>query len=174
MMTRSVINFLIALAILCISSTPVLSDNIKTVTHEDSNIVCSEGTVNDSRVVNQKSGKRNALKSNLKATRAKKISHPYQQPPASTSNSYKINVTAHAYCIHGFTSRGVTTRVGVVAVDPSVIPYGSKLYIPGYGWGTALDTGGSMRGNVIDIWMPTTSQCMQWGRKQVTITVVKP
>ena len=72
------------------------------------------------------------------------------------------------------TSRGVQTRVGVIAVDPNVIPYGSKIYVPGYGWGTALDTGGAIKGNVIDIWMPTYNQCIQWGVRDLTIKVVKP
>ena len=72
------------------------------------------------------------------------------------------------------TSRGVQTRVGVIAVDPRIIPYGSKIYIPGYGWGTALDTGGAIKGNTIDIWMPTYNQCIQWGVRDLTIKVVKP
>ncbi len=47
------------------------------------------------------------------------------------------------------------TAAGVVAVDPTVIPLGSRLTIPGYGTGIAADTGGAVHGNVIDLWFPT-------------------
>ena len=109
----------------------------------------------------------------LKA-RKKREGHIYQNAPQDTSKQYQLTVKSHAYCLRGLTSRGVPTRMGVIAVDPKVIPYGSKIYIPGYGWGTALDTGGAIKGNTIDIWMPTYSQCMDWGTRNIKITVVKP
>jgi 3D (Asp-Asp-Asp) domain-containing protein len=59
---------------------------------------------------------------------------------------------------------------GVVAVDPSVIPLGSRMSIPGYGNGVAADTGSGIQGATIDLWM-TPSQCAAWGRRTVTITV---
>lgn len=111
---------------------------------------------------------------NLVEVRKKRENHKYQEPPSNLKNQQKIQVKASAYCLRGLTSRGVSTRTGVIAVDPKVIPYGSRIYIPGYGWGTALDTGGSIRGNKIDIWMPTYNQCMQWGNRSITVTVVKP
>ncbi len=54
----------------------------------------------------------------------------------------------------GITRTGTRTRPGTVAVDPDVIPLWSELYITDYGFGTALDTGGAVVGNLIDIWMP--------------------
>jgi 3D (Asp-Asp-Asp) domain-containing protein len=60
---------------------------------------------------------------------------------------------------------------GVVAVDPSVIPLGSRLYIPGYGNGVAADIGGGIQGDVIDLWFRTYSECAGWGRRTVTITI---
>jgi 3D (Asp-Asp-Asp) domain-containing protein len=59
---------------------------------------------------------------------------------------------------------------GVVAVDPSVIPLGSKMYIPGYGNGVAADVGSGIKGDSIDLWMPQ-AQCLAWGRRTVTITI---
>jgi 3D (Asp-Asp-Asp) domain-containing protein len=106
--------------------------------------------------------------------RKRREQNSYQAPPENAKSSITIQVVVRAYCLGGFTSRGTPTRVGAVAVDPGVIPFGSKMYIPGYGWGTALDTGGAIRGNSIDIWMPTYSQCMQWGVRTLTIKVVKP
>lgn len=83
----------------------------------------------------------------------------------------QITVQSTAYCLRGFTARGTQVRYGTVAVDPRIIPLGSKIYIPGYGWGQALDTGGAIRGNIIDIWLPSLGQCYQWGNRSVTITV---
>ncbi len=111
---------------------------------------------------------------NLLEMRKKRDLHKYQTPPTNLSNAKEITVKAHAYCLRGLTSRGVHTRVGVIAVDPKVIPYGSKIYIPGYGWGTALDTGGAIQGKTIDIWMPTYGQCMQWGTRHIKVKVVTP
>jgi len=59
---------------------------------------------------------------------------------------------------------------GVVAVDPSVIPLGTKLHVPGYGDAVAADVGGGIKGATIDLWMPY-AQCMQWGRRTVTVTI---
>jgi uncharacterized protein YabE (DUF348 family) len=55
---------------------------------------------------------------------------------------------------YGITATGVPVDRGVVAVDPSVIPLGTRMYIPGYGHGVAADTGGAIRGNVIDLGYP--------------------
>lgn len=85
-----------------------------------------------------------------------------------------LRVRATAYAIHGRTSTGTRTTHGTIAVDPRVIPYGTRMYIPGYGWGTAQDCGGAVQGHVIDLWMPTTSQCYQWGNRHVDIYVEHP
>ena len=114
------------------------------------------------------------VKRDLLENRQKRTVNRYQQAPAHVSNVRELKVRVSSYCLGGMTSRGVQTRVGVIAVDPNVIPYGSKIYVPGYGWGTALDTGGAIKGNVIDIWMPTYNQCIQWGVRDLTIKVVKP
>ena len=82
-----------------------------------------------------------------------------------------ITVSSTGYSIRGRTSTGMPTAAGVVAVDPAVIPLGSRLTIPGYGTGIAADTGGSVHGNVIDLWFPTQQQARAWGRRTVTITI---
>jgi 3D (Asp-Asp-Asp) domain-containing protein len=60
---------------------------------------------------------------------------------------------------------------GIVAVDPSVIPLGTRMTIPGYGEGVAADTGGSIQGAVIDLWFATPAQAAAWGRRTVTISL---
>ena len=82
-----------------------------------------------------------------------------------------ITVTATGYTLRGRTSTGIQTGPGVVAVDPSVIPLGTRLTIPGYGTGVAADTGGAMHGNMIDLWFPTMQQARAWGRRTVTVTI---
>lgn len=59
-----------------------------------------------------------------------------------------------------------------VAVDPSVIPLGTRLYVEGYGEAIASDTGGAIKGNIIDVHFPTNAQCEQWGRRTVQVTIL--
>lgn len=70
------------------------------------------------------------------------------------------------------TSTGRNPEVGMVAVDPGVIPLGSRLYIEGYGYGRAADTGGSIKGNRLDLFMEQRSQCLNWGRRTVKVYVL--
>jgi len=67
------------------------------------------------------------------------------------------------------TATGKHPEVGLVAVDPGVIPMGSRLYIEGYGYGRAADTGGSIKGNRLDLFMEDHSQCLNWGRRTVKV-----
>ena len=72
------------------------------------------------------------------------------------------------------TASGVMPSVGTVAVDPSVIPLGTRLYIPGYGFGVAQDTGGSfISGNTVDLFMNTEAECRSWGIRSVKIYILK-
>src|SRR5919206_511347 len=82
-----------------------------------------------------------------------------------------MTVVATAYSGTGATATGLAAGWGVVAVDPSVIPLGTRMSIPGYGDGVAADTGGAIRGNTIDLWFPTLAQANAWGRRTVTITL---
>ena len=93
---------------------------------------------------------------------------PPQPPPKS---GQKMTVSATCYILKGTTASGVPTGPGVVAVDPSVIPLGTRMYIPGYGNGVAADVGGGIKGKIIDLWYSTYAQCAKWGRRTVTITI---
>lgn len=101
-----------------------------------------------------------------------KALYSFSSPPPAVGIGRKITVTAYAYCLNGRTATGSYTDYGTIAVDPGVIPLGAKVYIPGYGWGSASDTGGAVCGNAIDIWLPTNSDCMQWGVRTLTVTVL--
>jgi 3D (Asp-Asp-Asp) domain-containing protein/peptidoglycan hydrolase CwlO-like protein len=93
------------------------------------------------------------------------------QTPPPSKGGRKLTVSATCYILKGTTASGLPTGPGVVAVDPTVIPLGTKLYIPGYGKGVAADTGGGIKGNIIDLWYSTYAQCAKWGRRTVTITI---
>jgi 3D (Asp-Asp-Asp) domain-containing protein len=82
-----------------------------------------------------------------------------------------LTVSTTGYSLPGRASTGVPVGWGVVAVDPAVIPLGTRLSIPGYGEAVAADTGGAIRGDVIDLWFPTLAQARGWGRRTVTITL---
>ena len=80
-----------------------------------------------------------------------------------------VTVSATGYSLPGRTSTGLPVAFGVVAVDPSIIPLGTRLTIPGYGEGVAADTGSAVQGYTIDLWFPTLADALAWGRRTVTI-----
>ena len=82
-----------------------------------------------------------------------------------------ITVTSTGYSLPGRTSTGLPVGPGVVAVDPAVIPLGTRMTIPGYGEGVAADTGSAVNGYTIDLWFPTLADALAWGRRTVTITL---
>ena len=79
---------------------------------------------------------------------------------------------------YGITATGTHAKYGTVAVDPRVIPLGSKLFIESsdgrfvYGYATAEDTGGAIKGNKVDLFFPTYSECMQFGRRSVKVYIL--
>jgi peptidoglycan DL-endopeptidase CwlO len=124
----------------------------------------------------------NAAQISRLVSRAAEASAQTPEPPASApapapapakpkSGGSPLTVDVVAYCGGVGTATGLPLGWGTVAVDPSVIPLGTKLYVPGYGPGVAADTGSAIIGKIIDIWFPTCAQARAWGRKTLTITV---
>ncbi len=87
------------------------------------------------------------------------------------SGTRTLVVDAVAYHLPGKTASGLPVGVGVIAVDPRVIPLGTRVFVPGYGPAVAADVGTAIIGNIIDLWMTTTAQARAWGRRTVTITI---
>ncbi len=93
-------------------------------------------------------------------------------PPTSpTLGTRTLVADVVAYHLPGKTASGLPVGVGVIAVDPNVIPLGTRVFVPGYGPAVAADVGSAIRGNIIDLWMPSTAQALAWGRRSVTITI---
>ena len=95
---------------------------------------------------------------------------PAAAAPAETGGR-TLTVSSTGYALPGHTATGIPVGWGVVAVDPALIPLGSRMTIPGYGQGVAADTGGAVRGATIDLWFPTLAQARAWGRRTITITI---
>ena len=91
--------------------------------------------------------------------------------PQESAQDGTLTVSATGYSLPGHTATGMPVGWGVVAVDPAVIPLGTRLSIPGYGEGIAADVGSAVRGAAIDLWFPTLAQARAWGRRTVTVTV---
>lgn len=111
-----------------------------------------------------------------KATAVQKTSTTTKESTGKTITVSATAYTANCNGCSGTTATGVNLKANpdakVIAVDPSVIPLGSKVYVEGYGYATAADTGGAIKGNKIDVFVPSHDQAMQWGRKTVEVQVL--
>jgi 3D (Asp-Asp-Asp) domain-containing protein len=118
------------------------------------------------------------------SARAAKVSG--SSTPSAKSNvgiaikGKEMYVTATAYTpedSYHITAAGYDIKANpnmkLIAVDPRVIPLGSKVWVEGYGVAVAGDTGGAIKGHKIDVLLPTTAQALQWGRKTVKIVVLE-
>jgi 3D (Asp-Asp-Asp) domain-containing protein len=76
------------------------------------------------------------------------------------------------YALRGTTATGVPVRRTGIAVDPRVIPLGSEVYIAGEGTRQAIDTGGAIKGNRIDVWRPSAAECRDFGRQSMPVFTV--
>lgn len=74
----------------------------------------------------------------------------------------------------GITSSGKKAKKGTIAADISRYPYGTKMYVPGYGWGEVQDKGTAIQGDHIDIFFPSEKEAKQWGSKYLDVIIIKP
>jgi peptidoglycan DL-endopeptidase CwlO len=96
---------------------------------------------------------------------------PAPAVPAAVAGGGTLTVSATGYALPGRTATGIPVGWGVAAVDPRVIPLGTRFDVPGYGEAVAADVGSAVRGATIDLWFPTRAQALSWGRRTVTITL---
>ncbi|MEN6349812.1 MAG: 3D domain-containing protein, partial [Syntrophomonas sp.] len=83
-----------------------------------------------------------------------------------------MNVSAYTYTGHN-TATGKAPEVGMVAVDPSLIPLGTRMYIEGYGYAVASDTGGAIKGDRLDVFMESEDQCVNWGIRTKKVYILR-
>jgi 3D (Asp-Asp-Asp) domain-containing protein len=80
---------------------------------------------------------------------------------------------ATAYCLKGRTAMGGSVRRGIVAADPRVLPLGSRIQLSAGSYSgtyTVADTGGAVKGRILDIWMPSCVEAVRFGRRNVMVS----
>lgn len=134
-------------------------------------------------------GEQLAIKASAAKPKTKPTVNKVQKPATTTKGAsaatkgtgktLTMRATAYtAYCegCSGITANGTDIRsnpnLKVIAVDPRVIPLGTKVWVEGYGEAIAADTGGAIKGNKIDVFIPSEGQARKWGVKQVTVKVL--
>jgi uncharacterized protein YabE (DUF348 family) len=134
---------------------------------------------------NEKETKRSLIgKKTIKKSSHRMVAVRTEKPAASPANAggKEIYVTATAYTgdcsgCSGRTATGINLRsnpnMKLIAVDPSVIPLGTRVYVEGYGYALAGDTGGGIKGNKIDVFFGSKSAAYQWGLRRIKVRVVK-
>lgn len=120
-----------------------------------------------------------AKKAEPKKQETKKQEAPKEEKSSSTSSAKTLTVSATGYStaqpgLSTHTAMGIDLRSNpmVIAVDPSVIPLGTMVEVPGYGVAIAGDTGGAIKGNKIDIHFTSVNQAINWGRRTITIKIL--
>ena len=122
--------------------------------------------------------KKSSTKSSISSGGGKKAGFSYSKKFTVTATAYSKSLSENGG--NAKTAYGLTPQVGVVAVDPKVIPLGTKLYIESsdggkswtYGYCIAGDTGGAIKGNKIDLCFNTNKECIQFGRRSATVYIL--
>ena len=98
-----------------------------------------------------------------------------QEQPSRFGRSINMKATAYSRFAPGcgsYTARGNLLHKGLVAVDPNVIPLGTRLYIPGYGFAIADDTGGAIKGHIIDLAFDSHQEAINFGVRHITVYIL--
>ena len=145
----------------------------------------SIGTIKKGTQVKILSSKNGWYKVQYKKTTGWSSSKYIKKSKTSTSNKTSsssgslnvkktLQVKAYAYTGGGYTATGTKARYVTLAVDPKVIPYGTKVYIKELDKVfVAEDCGGGIKGNKIDIYMNSKADCQKWGVKTITLQILK-
>jgi len=123
------------------------------------------------------------------------------EPPSGTkAQLYRLETTGYCKCGHccgwhrnwlglpvissgpsrgnrkavGITASGLRARWGTIAADTEIFPFGTIMYVPGYGYGIVEDRGGDIKGYKIDLYHSTHGAAKQWGREVINVKVWMP
>jgi len=148
----------------------------------------SDNTNEEEKIVATEPVTKSAQTARTAPTQKTNVSQPIEQPKEEVQVSSDVEesvkemtVTATAYTAYckgcsGTTAIGIDLRANpnqrVIAVDPRVIPLGTKVWVEGYGEAIAGDTGGAIKGNKIDVFIPSQKSAMAWGVKTVKIRIL--
>lgn len=136
-------------------------------------------SVGGSTAVKSESSSNNTASEESNTTASSSASSDNSSSQGDVVKQFTAEATAYtAYCAgcSGTTATGQDLRANpnqkVIAVDPNVIPLGSKVWVEGYGTAIAGDVGGAIKGNRIDVFMPSNSDALDFGRRNVTVKVL--
>lgn len=162
-----------------------LSENPEPTTHHASEEKKKEEVVQETKQVSSTEVKALTVENKIESkettetTETSPKSHVVSNEVKSTSSGKEFAAEATAYSykqpgLSNFTAMGIDLRSNpnVIAVDPSQIPLGTLVEVPGYGIAIAGDTGGDIKGNRIDLHYPEVQQAMDFGRRKITIKVM--
>ncbi|WP_445487087.1 LysM peptidoglycan-binding domain-containing protein [Niallia sp. 03133] len=142
--------------------------------HPGDELIISKGITNAIETANSASAPK-------EETEITKSSVETKEPSAVEHTTKELTVSATAYTAScegcsGVTATGINLKENpnekVISVDPSVIPLGTKVYVEGYGTAVAGDTGGAIKGNKIDVFVPSLQEAKNWGRKTITVKIL--
>ncbi|MDQ3321463.1 MAG: 3D domain-containing protein [Acidobacteriota bacterium] len=136
------------------------------------NIVIDSET--NTQEINQ-TNNQSVSQTNLPIQEQQNINTESSETTASAKVSGGRAFRATAYCLQGRTASGGGVRRGIVAADPRVLPLGTRIQVTAGSYSgtyTVADTGGAVKGRVLDIWVPSCSEAIRFGRKSITVAVV--
>lgn len=136
-----------------------------------------DNIMNDVSIYNKKVEEQIATEASNRVDTETNVKTKTEAQEASTSYKATYTMEATAYAGDTITATGATpvrnpNGLSTIAVDPSIIPLGSKVYIPGYGEAIAEDTGGAIKGHRIDLFLNSENECINWGRRNVTLHIL--
>lgn len=144
------------------------------------NKVVKEGTKEEIKVEEVKEVKKEEDPKIIEEPVKEETTKEVEQVKETSESSEVSNLGTHmvvestSYCQGSVTATGTQARWGVIAVDPNVIPFGTKVYIPQFDKVfIAEDTGGAIKGNKIDIFMENSDDAINWGRRNIDIYILK-
>ncbi len=138
-------------------------------------------TSHSSEEVSESSSSASSSEVSSETSESSEESKPSDNGPSPESSNggttMTMESTAYSYSEAGashLTATGIDLRENsrVIAVDPSVIPLNSLVEVSGYGFAIAADTGGAIKGNIVDVHFNTVEECNNWGRRMVSVTVL--
>ena len=170
----TVIETLIATANLNVRSGPSTSNSIVGLVYKGNNVSIVERTNNNWYKVKLSNGKIGYCSAAYLKSKSE-LDSVTNKPESSDDISSSMQVKSYAYYTGTITATGTKPIFGrTIAVDPTVIPYGSRVYIPEFDKTfIAEDCGGGIKGNKIDIYMNTEQECLNWGVRNITIYILK-
>jgi len=152
---------------------PVLNPDERTSEKAEASILPVNGAKSVPVVVPNVASKNPTLEFKLVPMESS-LSGIFASPAWSLSETRSFDATA--YSLKGVTRSGVYVRRGFIAADPSVLPLGSVVQVTAgkyTGVYTVEDTGGKIKGHIIDVWVPSRREALQFGRQKVKVEVIK-